>query len=160
MSLTQRWQCKHWPTGHSLLAHGQSKPSAVGVSSARSPCLADGSVPHQSLMLVLPEVGVSPTRRRQRKYQPTSSLSISPRVFETLRRGVSLARSSYSAARIFPSQILNKFAGIVMGLPLLGSSNANLPTLPTQPCWRWKISVLEKHIPKTNSKYKSSKIQT
>ena len=54
------------------------------VSLARSPCPADESVPHQSLTLVCPKVGVSPTWRWQRKHQ-LRTLLISPRAVETPR---------------------------------------------------------------------------
>jgi len=54
---------------------------------------ADGSIPHQSMTLIRPEVGVFPTRRWQCKHQPTGFLSTSLRAVETLRLGVSRSKS-------------------------------------------------------------------
>ena len=68
VSPTRSLQRKHQPTAPSRLAYEQSKPSTVGVCPTWSPCYADGSVPHQCLTLIRPEVGVSPTQSRQRKH--------------------------------------------------------------------------------------------
>ena len=48
---------------------------------------ADGSVPHQIPDACMSRCGCTPTRRRQRKHQPMSSLSISSQAVEILRRG-------------------------------------------------------------------------
>ena len=102
--------------GISRVSYRQSKFSAMGVSLARSPCHVDEcppSVPDACTS----RYGSVPTRKWQRKHQPTSSLSISLRASKPSDMRVSSTRSPYSASGIFPFQSPLKFAGTMMGLP-------------------------------------------
>jgi len=155
VSPTRRRQRKHQPMSFLSISLRQLKLSAIVPRSESLPSWWECPI-SKSLTLVRPDVGMSPTWRRQCKHQPTGFFSIILWAVETLRcesvprlESLLCCRNfllktlpssplrwwdyPHSKTTVNPTPLLGsflrslKFAGTMMGLPPLGDNIANSP---------------------------------
>jgi len=111
----------------SRLAYGQSKLSIVGVSPARNPCHADGSVSSSVPDACTSRCGSVTHSKAVTQAPAYGPLSISLQAVKILHCGSVSTWSHYSIAGISFFSEPPKFAGIVMGLPSLGDNITDSP---------------------------------